>query len=340
MISFPDKFISLTNQVYSESNYSIVPIRYEDRYDIMKWRNQQIYHLRQNYELTVEAQDDYFKEVVSKIFNQHQPQQLLFSYLHDNVCFGYGGLVHINWVDKNAEISFVMNTEEEEANFEFHWVKFLGFIEKVAFDDLKFSKIFTYSYNIRPRLYTALEIAGFKLEARLPEHSIVKNQYHDVLIHSKRNSNLTSLVAATPKDIFTLYEWANDPIVRDNAINKAKIELKQHFYWFINRLSSKNSEIYIYQVNGIQVGQVRIDLHEDSEEWYIDYSIAAEHRGKKYGKSIIECLINLFPQRCFIAQVKNTNLASIRVFEENGFKEIRSHKIQGIIIKEFRYKPS
>ena len=30
-----------------------------------------------------------------------------------NNCIGYGGLVHINWIDKNAEISFIMNTELE-----------------------------------------------------------------------------------------------------------------------------------------------------------------------------------------------------------------------------------
>jgi RimJ/RimL family protein N-acetyltransferase len=50
----------LDKQVFSKENYSIVPIRMEDRYAIMQWRNEQIYHLRQNKLLTKEEQDVYF----------------------------------------------------------------------------------------------------------------------------------------------------------------------------------------------------------------------------------------------------------------------------------------
>ncbi len=37
----------LNRQIFTKENYKIVPIRYEDRLDILKWRNEQIYHLRQ-----------------------------------------------------------------------------------------------------------------------------------------------------------------------------------------------------------------------------------------------------------------------------------------------------
>ena len=41
----------------SDGQYKIVPIRYEDRFDIMKWRNEQMYHLRQSKPLTEEDQE-------------------------------------------------------------------------------------------------------------------------------------------------------------------------------------------------------------------------------------------------------------------------------------------
>ena len=44
---------ALNNQEYSFNEYSIVPIRSQDRFSIMKWRNEQIYHLRQDKPLTV-----------------------------------------------------------------------------------------------------------------------------------------------------------------------------------------------------------------------------------------------------------------------------------------------
>ena len=41
-----------------------MPIRYEDRMDIMEWRNEQIYHLRQKNPLTKVDQESYFKQVI------------------------------------------------------------------------------------------------------------------------------------------------------------------------------------------------------------------------------------------------------------------------------------
>ena len=132
----------LKKQIFSQDQFSIVPIRFEDRWDIMKWRNEQIYHLRQNKPLTTEDQENYFNNIVAKVFHQQQPNQILFSYLEDDTCIGYGGLVHINWIDKNAEISFIMNTDLEKNEFEKHWRIYLGLIEYVAFGELKFQKDF------------------------------------------------------------------------------------------------------------------------------------------------------------------------------------------------------
>src|SRR5690554_1619401 len=117
-MKFPEKYSALKKCTFSAGNYSIVPIRYEDRYEIMKWRNEQIYHLRQKEPLTKEQQDRYFSETVGSLFTQVKPNQILFSYLKGDECVGYGGLVHINWTDRNAEISFIMQTELEEEEFE------------------------------------------------------------------------------------------------------------------------------------------------------------------------------------------------------------------------------
>jgi RimJ/RimL family protein N-acetyltransferase len=175
----------LNKQIFTKSNYKIIPIRYEDRFDIMKWRNEQIYHLRQNKPLTLANQEDYFNNVVNKLFDQGQPTQILFSYLEDEICIGYGGLVHINWIDKNAEISFVMNTDLEKDYFQKHWGIFLNLIEQVAFADLKLHKISTYAFDLRPKLYPVLDNVGFSREAVLNNHCLFNNEYVDVVIHSK-----------------------------------------------------------------------------------------------------------------------------------------------------------
>ena len=179
----------LNNQFFSLNRYSLVPIRFKDRYSIMKWRNEQIFHLRQVKLLRKHDQDEYFKNVVSKLFDKEHPNQLLFSLMEEDVCIGYGGLVHINWIDKTAEISFIMDTLLEENNFEKIWEVYLSLIEKVAFEELRFSRIYTFDYDVRPHLYLVLGKAGFKEEARLKNHYLYGNLYVDVLIHSKINCN-------------------------------------------------------------------------------------------------------------------------------------------------------
>jgi RimJ/RimL family protein N-acetyltransferase len=186
-----NSYSCLTKQKFSDSEYSLEPIRIDDKYQIMRWRNEQLYHLRQLKALTEIEQDSYFSDVVVPLFDQRQPNQILFSYLKRGVCLGYGGLVHINWWDKNAELSFIMNTGLERNEFGQHWTTFLKLIQKVAFESLGFHKIFTFAFDLRPHLYEILINNGFVKEAVLKEHAKFEDQFIDVHIHAKINGDST-----------------------------------------------------------------------------------------------------------------------------------------------------
>jgi RimJ/RimL family protein N-acetyltransferase len=77
-----------------------------------------------------------------------------------------------------------MKTELEKNRFEEIWIRYLELIKSVAFEELKFHKLFTYAFDIRPHLYPALEKAGLKEEARLKNHVFFDNNWKDVIIHS------------------------------------------------------------------------------------------------------------------------------------------------------------
>ena len=183
-------YICLHCQGQHFGDYSIVPLRYEDRFLIMKWRNEQIYHLRQAHPLTEDDQQRYFDNVVSKLYDNPKPDQILFSYLEKGECIGYGGLVHINWIDRNAEISFIMDTRLEKEHFEEHWSNCLTMLKAVAFDDLCLHKIYTYAFDLRPGLYTMLEANGFVREATLKGHCCFEGKYKNVVIHSFINDKV------------------------------------------------------------------------------------------------------------------------------------------------------
>ena len=175
----------LSKNIYSKGNFSIIPIRYEDRLKIMNWRNEQMYHLRQSKRLSESDQEHYFETVVQKLYDQSKPNQILFSYLNDDTCIGYGGLVHINWIDRNAEVSFIMDTLFEKDFFDLHWSNFLSMLEEVAFKDLKLHKIYAYAFDLRPHLYDTLKNNDFFLDAELNEHCFFNDRYIDVVIYSK-----------------------------------------------------------------------------------------------------------------------------------------------------------
>lgn len=182
-----NSYVVLKKNCFVNGKYSIVPIRYEDKLKIMEWRNEQMYHLRQDKPITVSDQENYFSNVIKESFDHKEPNQILFSYLEDDICIGYGGLVHINWKDKNAEISFILKTKLEKKNFKSNWSIFLNLLEVVAFEELKFNKIYTYAYDVRPQLSQALVELNYSKEATLKDHVKIGNVYRNIIIHSKFN---------------------------------------------------------------------------------------------------------------------------------------------------------
>ena len=309
----------LSKQSYSIYEYQIVPIRNEDKYDIMQWRNEQIYHLRQSKPLDKESQDYYFNTVIASLFEKENPDQILFSYLENGKCIGYGGLVHINWLDKNAEISFVLKTNYENSFIE-NWCNFLYLIENIGFIDLQFHKLFTYAFDLRPRLYIALEKSNYTKEATLVQHTYFNNNFIDVIIHSKINKNIYLLREAdTNHDALLLFDWANDNTVRANSFNKEPISIIDHYGWFNNKINNKGTSIYILtDIYKSNIGQIRVDKVDEYFE--IDYSISSVYRGRGFGNKILQLLLAEMGNVNYLAKVKIDNIASKKAFTNNGFK--------------------
>lgn len=313
----------LSKQVFSEGDYALVPIRHEDRYLIMQWRNDQMYHLRQNEPLTCEVQDAYFEQVVAKLFEEDQPKQLLFSLLYKNTCIAYGGLVHIDWVNRNAEVSFLLNNQLSHA-FVLYWVKFLRMLKGIAFQELPLKKIYTYAYDIRPEVYKAVEASGFSVEARLKSHAFINEDYKDVVIHSLFYEDLKddlTLRIATIKDCELFYEWATESEVRKNSTNSEMFSYSSHKKWFKEMLKSSTTKLYIGEVQNRKIGQVRLE-YLNGGLYLIGFSVANKERSKGYGFKLLAQVLSLYPERNYQAFVKDINLRSLNLFEKLGFERI------------------
>ncbi len=177
------KCLKETEWLYND--YRLIPVRSEDRESIRIWRNEQIDILRQDRILSPEDQDKYFSGVIEGLFDAYQPSQILFSILIGDSLIGYGGLVHIDWLSRNAEISFLTETNRNIGEpFKKDFSAFLEIMKNIAFGDLGFIKLHTTVYDIRPLYIQCIEEAGYVPEGRLKNHRYVRGEMHDVLIYS------------------------------------------------------------------------------------------------------------------------------------------------------------
>ena len=321
---------ALQKQCYTLGDFSIVPIRYQDRIAIMEWRNEQMYHLRQATVLTPEKQEEYFKTTIAELFVVQQPKQILFSFLKNGVCIGYGGLVHINWVDKNAEISFIMNTTLEKERFSENWSTFLQLIEQVAFQEVNVHKLTTYAFDLRPHLYPVLEASGYTKEAVLKEQCLFNGDYINVVLHAKTNPfHAITIRKAQQSDVTILFDWTNDKQVRSQSYNTAPITFETHTKWFQQKLNDTGFIMYIFEVAEKPIGLVKI---EDKQAYsLIGVSIDALFRGKGLASILLRKACNTYfktIQKPIHACIKKENKASINAFKKAGFVLLEEQLIQ------------
>ena len=129
----------------------------------------------------------------------------------------------------------------------------------------------------------------------------------------------------TTEDMDLLYQWANDPVVRANAFSTEQIPYEDHVKWFAARMEDPDTAMYIFIQNDRPVGQIRLDI--EGKKAQIDYSIAAEYRGKGYGKQmllLLETVVREFLPGIdtLVGKVKLENQASMQAFLKAGFQKI------------------
>lgn len=289
----------------------------------MQWRNEQIYHLRQAETLTTDKQDAYFENVVVKLFDQEHPDQILFSFIQNDKCVGYGGLVHVNWLDRNAEVSFLLDTNFQKSHFNKGWRNYLWMLDEVAFKALGLHKLYTYAFDIRPHLYPALEASGYIREAELKEHCLVDGDFKDVIIH-KRIAPELIFRNAVASDLDVTYSWTSNQVVRKYALQQDPISFNEHQTWFNKKLVDPSCIYTLVDFNNQPVGSYRLDIDSNGMAT-ISYLLDPNFHGKGLGTQILQACIRQASLSDHIHKlvgwVKPENVASIHLFRKFNFTE-------------------
>lgn len=180
------KYACLTSSQFADDKgYKIVAIREQDIENIRIWRNAQIDVLRQKIPLSQEDQRAYFQRHIWPSFQNPNPEQILFSFLYQDACIGYGGLTRIDWEARRAEVSFLVDPlrAQDPVLYARDYTQFLFLLSLAAFKDLQFHRLYAETFAFRLEHMRILEECGFKQEGILREHIYKRGQWWDSLIH-------------------------------------------------------------------------------------------------------------------------------------------------------------
>lgn len=136
---------------------------------------------------------------------------------------------------------------------------------------------------------------------------------------------------ATKDDCVNYFNWANDPLVREQSLNSAVIEWDEHQKWFSEKISSSMSEMYVVEASGLPVGQVRFELVDETAE--INYSLDELVRGRSWSATSVDLAISTFrtQNECLLkAQVRKANARSSSVFIKLGFVDTSKNNSENL----------
>ena len=133
---------------------------------------------------------------------------------------------------------------------------------------------------------------------------------------------MIKLREATMEDALVLFQWKNDPETIANSITKRGVTMEEHMNWLQKVTDNPNRQLFVFEVNGEPVGQLRLDIEGSMAE--ISYGLAAEHRGKGLGRVLLEqaeAKADELGIEELTAEVLSHNVASQKLFKKLGFEE-------------------
>ena len=133
------------------------------------------------------------------------------------------------------------------------------------------------------------------------------------------------------EDALQLWKLANNKEVRKNSFESGPIPYEQHVTWLKEKLASKASLIYVLDVSGVLVAQIRYDKKDGIAE--IDYAVIPGFRGKGIGRKILQMTWKSASRKLGVKQVrgivKANNKASIFSFFKAGFELVKDDNYLG-----------
>lgn len=144
---------------------------------------------------------------------------------------------------------------------------------------------------------------------------------------------MISFRKANKGDLEFIFNLRNEEAVRLASFNSDPIDFEVHSKWFPKILASDSSVIFIAELDGKPIGQVRFDfMGDDVAE--VNIAVTQNYCGKGHGSKILkESAKKFFNDSPVIkklyALIKPDNKSSIHAFEKAGYEFHRNTQQKG-----------
>lgn len=134
----------------------------------------------------------------------------------------------------------------------------------------------------------------------------------------------------------SVFNLSNLESVRAVSFNSEKIELWNHKKWFASKLADENVVMLKAVLGEDFTGQVRLEIEGDSA--VIGVSVNEKYRGRGIASKLLQAALVEAKTRgtkVVDAYIKPDNLASIGLFEKNGFVYEKDSEVKGVPAKKY-----
>ncbi|MFA5114012.1 MAG: GNAT family N-acetyltransferase [Candidatus Margulisiibacteriota bacterium] len=134
---------------------------------------------------------------------------------------------------------------------------------------------------------------------------------------------------AVPADSADILNWRNDPATVKVSFNQAPVGAAEHEKWFAGAFSDPRRRLLIAESErGEKIGLLRFDLLGTSFA-EVSINLAPAQRGKGFGAPLIAQGCRAMAGCSLIARAKESNPASVKVFEKAGFTRLFAYEDAG-----------
>jgi RimJ/RimL family protein N-acetyltransferase len=173
----------IVNSIFSNNGRFFHSLTKDHLELIRIWRNRQMEVLRQWKPLTIKNQDDWFQTISN---SNNQAIMVITSDPKGDKVIGYCGLTNIDFINRRAEISFLVNPKRviKKSIYKDDFNSALSILCEYGFNQLNLHKIFTETFDHRRFHIKILELFGFHKDGVLPDHQFYNGTYHNSIMHS------------------------------------------------------------------------------------------------------------------------------------------------------------